>query len=100
MVTGGDSSPNSLRSSHTPELGKGLCTLNGRGIRAYSGVDIVHRSVGGDLALVGGARAGVVGSVGLDDVVFVKWACGPAVDGEIGVAIGRVSALDVDGSVL
>jgi hypothetical protein len=57
-------------------------------IDALRGVNVVGAVVRCDLAFVGGAAGGVVGDVGLDNVVFDEGVGGPAVDGEVGVAVG------------
>lgn len=44
------------------------------------------------------AGAGVVGAVVLDHVVFDERVAGPAVDGEVAVALGGEGAAVVDGA--
>ena len=44
------------------------------------------------------AAAGIVGTVGLEDVVLDEGVLAPAVDGEVRVALGGVGALEFDGA--
>jgi hypothetical protein len=73
-------------------------TIDGGLIGAGRDVDVVVATVGSDAALVRGARAGVVGPVAFDHVVFDERVAGPAVDGEVAVAGGREGAAVVDGA--
>jgi hypothetical protein len=73
-------------------------TIDGGLIGAGRDVDVVVATVGSDAALVRCARAGVVGPVAFDHVVFDERVAGPAVDGEVAVAGGREGAAVVDGA--
>jgi hypothetical protein len=42
--------------------------------------------------------AGVVGAVGFEDVVLDEGLLAPAVDGEVGVSLGGITALEIDGA--
>ena len=45
---------------------------------------------------MGETAAGVVGAVGLEDVVLDEGVLAPAVDGEVRVTLGRVGTLEVN----
>ena len=90
MVCGGDSPTRALGLAHGPVLIEGRGSLDGGLIGAGVGVYVVGGAVGGDAAFVCGARRGVVGPEGLDDVVLDEGRGRPAVDGEVAVAAWRV----------
>lgn len=60
------------------------------------GEDIIDRSITGERSLVGHARAGVVFSEVLQDVVFDERALGPAIQGKIGISGGLEVSSKVD----
>jgi hypothetical protein len=70
-----------------------------RGLVGAGGdIDIVGAAVGVEAALERGARRGVVGAIVLDHVVLDERVAGPAVDGEVAVALGRERAAVVNGA--
>lgn len=97
MVPRCDGAADALGGTDGPVLLEGAGALDGGGVGAGGDVDVVGAPVGGDGAHAGGARGGVVGAVGLDDVVLYEGVGGPAVDGEVAVAVGAVSAGVGDG---
>ena len=79
-----------------PELLEGLSTVD-RGLVVASGLeDIVVGSIAVDGTLPLGSGRGVVGAVGLDDVVLDQGVASPAVHSEVAVSVGVVVALVVD----
>lgn len=79
MIPRSDRATHTLRSPHRPKLRKGRRPDDRWCIGSNRGIDIICASVGGNLALVGAAAAGVVCTVRLDDVVFNQGVSGPAV---------------------
>lgn len=98
MVAGRDGASDALGSADRPVLLEGRGALDGWRVGTGGLVNVVRAAVAGHLADLGGAGRWVVGSVGLDDVVFDERACGPAVEREVAVAIGAVSTRVLDGS--
>lgn len=96
VVGGSDSSRGALVLADRPVLVEGGGTLDGRLLSADTLVDIVDGAVSGDGTHVGETAAGVVGAVGLEDVVLNQGVGAPSVDGEVRVALGRVATLEVD----
>jgi hypothetical protein len=100
MSTGVDGTAGALVATDRPKLLEGLAvTLDGRSVGTGAGVDVVNGTIDGDLALLGRAGRGVVGTEALNDVVLDQRAAGPAVDGEVAVAVGLVRARVLDSSV-
>lgn len=93
-----DGAAAALVGAHRPVLVEGLGAVDGGLVDALGLGDLVRRAVGGDGALDGGLRGGVVGAEVLDDVVFDQWVAGPAVNGKVGVAVGVVRAGVGDGA--
>jgi hypothetical protein len=81
-----------------PVLLKGLCAVDGGLVGAGALRNLVRGTVGGHGALVGRLRRRVVRAEVLDDVVLDQRVAGPAVDGEVGVAVGVVLAGVGDGA--
>lgn len=81
-----------------PVLLEGLGAVDGGLVGALGLGDLVRGAVGGERALDGGLRGGIVGAEVLDDVVFDQRVAGPAVDGEVRVAVGVVGAGVGDGA--
>ena len=98
VSTGVDRAAGTLVAADRPVLLESAGTLNGGSVGAGAGVDVVDGAVDVDLSLLGGARRGVVGSKVLDDVVLDQRVAGPAVDGEVAVAVGLVGARVLDSS--
>jgi len=96
VVCGGDGSADALRGADGPVLLEGPGALDGGLVGACAHVDVVCSSVTSDGALLLGAGGGVVGAEGFDDVILDERVGGPAVDGEITVAVGIVGAGVVD----
>jgi hypothetical protein len=87
-----DRTAGALVLANGPVLLKGLCAVNGGLVGAGALRNLVRGTVGGDGALVLRLRGRVVRAKVLDDVVLDQRVTGPAVDGEVGVAIGVVLA--------
>ena len=98
MVSSVNGTANALLRANAPVLGEGLGAVDRRGVDASSGVDLVLAAVGLHGALVSQLAGGVVGAVGVEDVVFDERRTGPAVDAEVGVAVGLEGAAVLDGS--
>ena len=96
MVSDGNSSAAAVRLTDRPVLLEGPGAFDGGLIRAGSLENIVRRSVRGDRALARGAGGGVKSAKAFDDVVLDERIGGPAVDGEVTVAIGAVGAAEGD----
>jgi hypothetical protein len=80
-----------LHVSDTPELGERRRTLDGWFILANFRPDLVFPIVGSEVSLERRFRVvgGIMCTVGFDNVVFDERRGGPAVDGEIGVSLGK-----------
>jgi hypothetical protein len=98
VIACSDSASNALLRANAPVLGESLCAVDRRRIYTRAGVDLVLAAVGLHGALVGQLAGGVVGAVGVEDVVFDERRAGPAVDAEVGVAVGLEGAAVLDGS--
>jgi hypothetical protein len=96
VVSSSDGTRRALVLANAPVLVEGSGTRDGGLVGADALVDIVNGAVGGDGAHVLETAAGVVGAVGLEDVVLDEGVLAPAVDGEVGVTLGRVGTLEVD----
>ena len=96
VVGSGDGTRRTLVLADAPVLVEGSGTRNGGLVGANTLVDIVRGTVGGDGAHVLETAAGVVGAVGLEDVVLDEGVLAPAVDGEVRVTLRRVGTLEVD----
>jgi hypothetical protein len=93
-----DGAASSLLLTNGPELLEVAGALDGRGVPALADGDVIGAAVGVDGALALGARGRVVGAEVLDNVVLDQWVGGPAVDGEVRVAVGVVLAGVGDGA--
>lgn len=71
---------------------------NRRSISSRALVNIVDGAVRGDGVFECEARGWVVGSKVFHDVVFDEGGLGPAIDGEVGVAVGVVIGGEGDGA--
>lgn len=87
-----DGSAGSLLLTDRPVLLEGLGALDGWLVVTGGLVEIVDGAADGDGTLAGSAGGGVVGAKVLDDVVLDEWVLGPAVDGEVRVAVGVVGS--------
>lgn len=81
-----------------PVLVEGLGAVDGGLVDTLGLGDLVGRAVGSDAALDGSLRGWVVGAEVLNDVVLDERVAGPAVDGEVGVAVGLVATGVGDGA--
>jgi hypothetical protein len=98
VVSSSNSTRRTLVLANTPVLVEGSGTRDGRLVCANALVDIVGRAVRGHGAHVLETAAGVVGAVGFEDVVLDEGVLAPAVDGEVGVSLGGITALEIDGA--
>lgn len=80
-------STDTLLLPNRPELLEGRCSVNTGLVGAGGLEDIVGAAVDGDGTLLLSSRGGVVGAVGLDDVVLDQGVAGPAVQGDVRVDI-------------
>lgn len=98
MVADVDRPAGAVVAAHRPVLVKGGRSDDGRLVDALRAVNVVDAAVRRHFAQLGGARGRVVGAKVLDNVVLDERVLGPAVDGEVAVAVGVVAAGVVDGS--
>lgn len=87
-----------LLRADAPVLGESLGAVDRRRVDTGARVDLVLATVRLHGALVLKLASGVVGAVRVKNVVFDKRAAGPAVDAEVGVAVGLEGAAVLDGS--
>jgi hypothetical protein len=85
-----NSASNTLLLPHTPKLLERTCAVDTRLIRPRRLQNIICGTVGCDRSVLLGCTARVVTAVRLDDVVFDPGVAGPAVEGDVGVYVGRV----------
>ena len=90
VVRSRDRAARAVRLADGPVLVEGSGALDRRLVDTRRLVDVVGRAGGGDGALEGETRAGVVGTEVLEDVVLDERVRGPAVDGQVGVTCGDV----------
>lgn len=98
VVSNVDRAAGAVAAAHRPVLVKGGRADDGRLVDALRAVNVVDAAVRRHLAQLGRARGRVVGAKVLDDVVLDERVLGPAIDGEVAVAVGAVAAGEVDGS--
>lgn len=79
-----------------PILPKGPCSVNRGLVDTSGGGDIVGTPVSVEATLALRSAAGVVGAVGLNNVVFYKWVARPSVNSEVAVALGLERSTVVD----
>ena len=97
VVGESDGSGRALVAADRPELLESAGALDGGGVVALVGVDIVGVAIGGDRTFLSSTTAWVESTEVLNDVVLNERISGPAVDGQVAVAIGLVSASVGDG---
>jgi cytoskeletal protein CcmA (bactofilin family) len=90
-----DSTTNTLVAANRPELLKGSSSVNGRLVVAGSLENVVCAAVRVDGTLDLSSRRRVVGSVGLNNVVFDERVAGPSVQGDV-----RIDVLCVPGTAV
>lgn len=93
-----DRTAGALVLANRPVLLKGRGAVNRRLVGTSCLRNLVRAAVNGDGALVLGIRRRVVGTKVLNDVVLNERAAGPAVDGEVAVAVGVVGTGVCDGT--
>lgn len=86
VVGGGHGTAGTLAAADGPVLVEGRSALDGGLVDLLVLIDIVGGTVTGNSTLVGHARARVVGTVVLQDVVLDERASSPAVNGEVSIA--------------
>jgi len=96
VVCRGDRSTSPFTRADGPILLKGCRPLDRGLVRARGFQNRICRSVAGNGAFRCCATGGIVCAEILHNVVFNQRACGPAVDGEVAVAVGSVSGAIVD----
>jgi hypothetical protein len=94
-----DRTAGALVLANRPVLLKGRGTINGWLVGAGALGNLVGAAVGSDSTLVLRLRRRVVRAEVLDNVVLDERVAGPAVDGEVGVAVGVVGARVGNGAV-
>lgn len=94
---GVDNTGGALVLADGPVLGEGVGTEDAGGVDTSSSSDLVVAAIDVDVALNLGLGRRVVRAERLNDVVLNERAGGPAVDGEVAVAVGLVvtSVLDL-----
>jgi hypothetical protein len=98
VVRSVDRAADTLLRADAPVLRESLGAVDRRRVYTRAGVDLVLAAVGGHGALVGQLAGRVVGAVGVEDVVFDERRARPAVDAQVGVAVGLEGAAVFDGS--
>jgi hypothetical protein len=93
-----DRTAGALVLTNRPVLLKGRGAIDGRLVGTSSLGNLVRRAISGDGALVLGVGRRVVGAEVLNDVVLDERVAGPAVDGEVRVAVGAVGTRVGDGT--
>lgn len=73
-----------------PELLECLGAVDRGLVHARGLEDVVGGAVAGHRTFLGGGRGGIVGAVGLDDVVFNERTASPSINGEVAVSVGCV----------
>lgn len=99
VVREGDGTASPLALADAEVLIEGLSALNAGSVGADDLVDVVSAAVAGHGAQLRAGRTGVVGSVGLDDIVLNEGARGPAVESEQRVATSVEASRVCDGAV-
>lgn len=94
-----DTARTALTLPNTPILLKGLSTINRRLVNASRHSDVVGSAIGSNSAFALRVGGGVERAVGFNDVVFNERVAGPAIDGEVAVALGLEGTTIVDGSL-
>jgi hypothetical protein len=94
-----DRTAGALVLANRPVLLKGRGAINGWLVGAGALGNLVGAAVGSDSTLVLRLRRRVVRAEVLDNVVLDERVAGPAVDGEVGVAVGVVGARVGNGAV-
>lgn len=90
MVRHRHCAPGSLGLPYTPVLVEGGCPRDAGLVDALGTVDVVRGPVRHNRSEESRPRAGVICPEVLDDVVLDQRAGGPAIDGEVRVAVWRV----------
>jgi len=90
VVANGDRSRCAVVLADGPILVKRRRPIDRRLIDSLSAIKVVGRPIGGDGTDERSARARVVGTKGLDDVVLDERVTSPSVDGEVTVSVGPV----------
>lgn len=99
VVREGDGAASPLALADAEVLVEGLSALDARGVGADDLVDVVSTTVASHGAQLRAGRTGVVGAVGLDDIVLNEGARGPAVESEQRVATSVEAASVCNGAI-
>lgn len=97
VILHGDRASDALGGANRPVLLEGPGTIDRGLVVASRNVEVVGATVSLDLSFVLRSAAGVVGAVGLNDVVLDERVASPAVDGQIPVAARVERTAIVDG---
>lgn len=89
MVLHRDGAADALDLADRPVLVKGSSTLDGRLVHTAGAIDVVGAAIGLESAELGRAGRGVVGAVGLHNVVLDEGVDSPAVEGEVYVYVSE-----------
>ena len=92
-----DGSAGALAAADTPVLLEGLGALDGRLVDTPALGDLVVASIDSERTLVSGLGRRIVVAEALNDVVLDQGVGGPAIDGEVGVAVWLVGTRVCDG---
>jgi hypothetical protein len=98
MVLHVHAATNALSSAYRPVLLERPCAINRRLVSAGRNRHIVCAAVSLEAALALRTTAGVVGAVGLDDIVLNKGIASPAVDGKIAITLRVEGTAVIDGA--
>jgi hypothetical protein len=98
VVRSVDRTADALLRADAPVLRESLGAVDRGRVDAGARVDLVLAAVGLHGALVGQLAGGVVGAVRVEDVVFDERRARPAVNAQVGVAVGFEGAAVFDGS--
>lgn len=93
-----DAAADALLLAHRPELLEGPGALDGRLVVAGRDKDVIVAAIRVDGALPLCTAGRVVGAVRLNNIVLNERVAGPAVDGEVAIALGSKVAAIVDGA--
>jgi hypothetical protein len=80
VVSSGDSPPYAFRLTNRPVLVESLRSVDGGRVRADRFIDVVRGTVRSDGPFMSPCTAGIVGAMGIGDVVFNEGVGGPSIN--------------------